>query len=365
MGSIKGAFVALGVLLFVMVPLAGADEGKSLTTPPGQAEAEEALRQGQQGADDGANEAGRQADKAQGAAVSVKYEALDKADEASKTGSAAGNNLIETIHIAASLALATLGGILADPLPDDFTNPSPLGDDGAVESASSPNAAAVASQGLAATMVVAASALGGSLLWLLRRGLMLGFVPALSRIAHHEIYNNDARRLINQMAVENPGLCLNEIVAKTGYSRNAVSYHLFVLEKEQEIVSIKDGKYRRYFPRGGKYVNGAKNVVSALRNTTTLQMAQHVYATPGTIQRELCKLLGTTASAACWHAKRLEQLSVIRKERVANTVQYFPGEASRKYDLSEFGLRSPEVASAPAAEAPPMVSVAPMPTPLP
>jgi predicted transcriptional regulator len=229
------------------------------------------------------------------------------------------------------------------------------GDDEATFTAESTTAVPVDGTAVAGyAMVVVAGAVGGALLWwtVLQRSFVLGVLPLLSRISHSEIYTNDARRLIAQIATQNPGLCLNEIVARTGYSRNAVSYHLFVLEKEAEIVSIKDGKYRRYFPRGGKYVNGAKNVVSALRNETTLKMAQHIVANPGTIQRDLCQLLGTTASAACWHAKRLEQLGVIRKQRVANTVKYFPGEALDKHDYSDFGLATARAEPAPVAPLP-------------
>ena len=186
--------------------------------------------------------------------------------------------------------------------------------------------------------VAASTTAGLGIAFLVRRLVSLGLLPLLSRIAHTEIYENDARRTIHQLIVTEPGLCLNELVGRTGYSRNAVSYHLFVLEKEEEIVSVKDGKYRRYFLRNGKYVNGAKNVVAALRNETTLKLAQTVAQRPGTIQRDICIELGATPSAACWHAKRLLDLGIIRKERVANTVRYFPGEALVKYDLSDFGL---------------------------
>lgn len=200
-------------------------------------------------------------------------------------------------------------------------------------------AAVAGEQDAGSILLIAAS--GGALFLLatlLRRLAALGLIPLLSRISHDEIYNNDARRTINELVVAEPGLCLNDIVARLGYSRNAVSYHLFVLEKEEALVSLKDGKYRRYFTRNGKYVNGAKNVVAALRNETTLAMAKAVLARPGAIQRDLCVELGATPSAACWHAKRLLDLGVIRKERYANTVRYYPGDCLNKYDLSEFGL---------------------------
>lgn len=201
----------------------------------------------------------------------------------------------------------------------------------------------VASQNPWVAIVVFATGVGlvAGVVWLLRRLLPFGLGPLLSRITKDELYENDARRLVADLVSENPGMSLHELVARTDYSRNAVSYHLFVLEKEDQITSVKDGKYRRYFPRDGKYVNGAKKVVSVLMNDVSRKIAQFVHDQPGSIQREVCDGLGTTPSATCWHAKRLESQGVIRKERDGNMVRYFPGPALEKYDLADFGLPSP------------------------
>jgi DNA-binding transcriptional ArsR family regulator len=338
MGSLTGVSVLSGVLLVVMVAPLGASDPR-LLTDPGVQDAQALVDEERDAADQGVTDAQRQAQEAQGTAGRLQ-ERADRAARSSLDGleaallalagqaQRAGEQGLET---AVCFAFACGGG---------SSDASQHYGPGGLSSQSSTIVPVGAGPAVGLAIVVAAGAVGGALLWftVLQRGVVFGALPLLSRIAHSEIYTNDARRLIAQIASENPGLCLNEIVTRTGYSRNAVSYHLFVLEKEDELVSIKDGKYRRYFPRGGKYVNGAKQVVSVLRNETTLKMAQHIVSNPGAIQRELCQLLGTTASAACWHAKRLEQLGVIRKERVANTVQYFPGDELGRHDYSEFGL---------------------------
>lgn len=317
-------------------------EPETLTDPPGYSTVSKAAGEGQAQVDQGASEANQKADSARQAATETKYRALETAGTAAAGAQGQAASMLGTAQDLLGHALRNfadlVGGLLGEGGVDALKT-TPTGT--ASVSASSAGVAPMSDPGLlGVALVVAAGAVGGALLWVtvLQRAVMMGLVPLLSRIAHSEIYLNDARRLISELAAANPGLCLNEIVAKTGYSRNAVSYHLFVLEKEEELVSVKDGKYRRYFPRGGKYVNGAKNVVSVLKNDQTLKMAQRIVAQPGTIQRELCRNLGMTASAACWHARRLEELGVIRKQRVANTVQYYPGEAVGKYDLSEFGL---------------------------
>jgi predicted transcriptional regulator len=234
------------------------------------------------------------------------------------------------------------------PIPVSMTG-GPPASSGAGFRAESSEYALVRPSITAPLMWVTASVSGLVVLLVAARKLIgFGAIPLLSRIAHSDIYNNDARRTIHELVVGEPGQCLNELVGRTGYSRNAVSYHLFVLEKEEEIVSVKDGKYRRYFTRNGKYVNGAKNVVAALRNETTLKLAKVVMERPGAIQRDLCVELGATPSATCWHAKRLLDLGVIRKERVANTVKYYPGEAMSKYDLSDMGLPRLDLLPAPA-----------------
>jgi len=337
MGSRTGLFVLFGVLLVVTVaPLCAA--GPRLLTDPGADSAKDMAEDGQRNAQDRAAGAQNQVGQAQATAEQAAQDGTAAADGALVQAKTALSALVtEAQRVADRVGAQVLCMVFlcsSNEMHDEDWGPR------SVSSQSSTIAPVEGGLGFGIALVVAASAVGGALVWLtiLQRGVIVGALPLLSRIAHSEIYTNDARRLIAQIASENPGLCLNDIVSRTGYSRNAVSYHLFVLEKEEELISVKDGKYRRYFPRGGKYVNGAKQVVSVLRNDTTLKMAQHIVTNPGTIQRELCQVLGTTASAACWHAKRLEQLGVIRKERVANTVRYFPGDELGRHDYSEFGL---------------------------
>jgi predicted transcriptional regulator len=266
-----------------------------------------------------------QAQQTQTFAIGVAAIALAAAEE--------GLRLAQEFIIGASLAL------------ENLARPAPPPQDEAGFRSQSTDYALVRPSITAPLVWVTASVSGLVVLLLAARKLLgLGALPLLSRIAHSDIYNNDARRTIHELVTGEPGQCLNDLVAHTGYSRNAVSYHLFVLEKEEEVVSVKDGKYRRYFARNGKYVNGAKNVVAALRNETTLKLAQVVLERPGAIQRDLCVELGATPSATCWHAKRLLDLGVIRKERVANTVKYYPGDALSRYDLSDMGLRRLEPA---------------------
>lgn len=356
----RGVCIAVGVLLVLTAPLVGADAPQELSLAPdaglapdadqAQQEVQKQLDDAAQDAQDASREVYRTPSNAKDAIGSAKRTVLRAVSDLVGTVGETKDALAQTVDRAQSTLTRLVSNVahllskLLDPGTPFGVGASRSLSQGPVQ-AQSVSADSVQSPVAASfVMVVAASAAGGLLLWatVLHRVVMFSLVPLLSRIAHSEIYTNEARRLIAEHALQSPGVCLNEIVTKTGYSRNAVSYHLFVLEKEGEVVSIKDGKYRRYFPRSGKYVNGAKNVVSVLRNATTLRMAQHVAAHPGTIQRELCGLLGTSASAACWHAKRLEELHVIRKERVANTVQYFPGDALAKYDLAEFGLPRPD-----------------------
>ncbi|MBI2078179.1 MAG: hypothetical protein HYT80_07400 [Euryarchaeota archaeon] len=333
--------LALLVLLVLTVPSGVATDEPGAVVSDAKEKAEAARSTAER-------EAGQKKDEAVGAASDAQEEATAEADSAAYT---VGEKVFEAYDLV--IAVGTVATDLALGLVRDATSTAcpytcpltsildPAPDAPSMEGGRSVSSskALFSESGDDALLWVAASTTAGlGVAFLLRRLVSIGLLPFLSRIAHHEIYENDARRTIHELIVTEPGLCLNELVSRTGYSRNAVSYHLFVLEKEEEIVSVKDGKYRRYFLRNGKYVNGAKNVVAALRNETTLKLARTVVGRPGAIQRDICIELGATPSAACWHAKRLLDLGVIRKERVANTVRYFPGEALHKYDLSDFGL---------------------------
>lgn len=342
-----GLLPALAVLLVLMAAMgvqAGNEPPEAPQLPlPGEDPADDVENAGNEGVEDAQEEVDNAQSNVQEALDSlpkVNTDAVPGRDDV-QDGQGLLTSLLTTVQSVGHDAVAKIRNLMIDNgiITDPEAAP-PLGGGATVASKATEVAPAEATPAAGIALIVAAGAAGGALLWWVvgPRMLAYGLVPMLSRIAKSELYTNDARRLVSELVRSNPGLSLNEVVSNTGYSRNAVSYHLFVLEKEDELVSIKDGKYRRYFPRNGKYVNGAKNVVSVLRNETTLQMAREVFSRPGTIQRELCKELGTTASAACWHAKRLVDLGVVRKERVANTVRYYPGPAAQKYDLSDFGL---------------------------
>ncbi|MBW3583624.1 MAG: winged helix-turn-helix transcriptional regulator [Euryarchaeota archaeon] len=180
----------------------------------------------------------------------------------------------------------------------------------------------------------------------LRRLIGLGGIALLSRIPSKDIMKNETRAGVFEIVENDPGVSLNEIVDRLGISRNAVAYHLAVFEQEKSIVSIKDGKYRRYFINGGKFANGAKVVVSAIRNDITRNVARYILTNPGVIQKDVCSAVGTSPSATNWHIGRLEKVGLVEKQKVANTVQYQPGPSLTKYDLSDFGLEAPAIASA-------------------
>ncbi len=188
--------------------------------------------------------------------------------------------------------------------------------------------------------MILASGLGLALAGMaaLRRLLGLGGVALLSRIPSSQIMKNGTRNAIFQIVRSDPGVSLNEIVERVGLSRNAVAYHLAVFESEKLMTSVKDGKYRRYFLNGGRYVNGAKDVVAAIKNDTTLDVIRYIAQNPGTIQKEVCNAVGTSPSATSWHIRRLERVGLVEKQRVANMVKYSPGPNLARYDLSEFGL---------------------------
>lgn len=336
--------IALIVLLagIALAPLVGASDVQEAV--------DGTAAEAQRSAQDAQSEAERKAEEA-------RLEAEEHAQEAAATTEgqvANAQNLANTVLATGLAAAQDLKEAAEDFIGDNIpkligtfgSKPAATGGGFRSESASYE----IARTSITAPLMWITASVSGFVVLLIAARKLIGFgaLPLLSRIAHSDIYNNDARRTIHELVVGEPGQCLNELVSRTGYSRNAVSYHLFVLEKEEEIVSVKDGKYRRYFTRNGKYVNGAKNVVAALRNDTTLKLAKVVMERPGSIQRDLCVELGATPSATCWHAKRLLDLGVIRKERVSNTVKYYPGEAMSKYDLSDMGLPRLDLGSAPA-----------------
>lgn len=58
---------------------------------------------------------------------------------------------------------------------------------------------------------------------------------------------DEPRKKLLKIIEDEPGLHFRAIQRKTDFSIGQLEYHLYKMEKEEEIITKKDGRYKRYF----------------------------------------------------------------------------------------------------------------------
>lgn len=240
--------------------------------------------------------------------------------------------------------LTALGGIPAVDL-DGLTSGIPLGplapahDTGvappapvAVASVAPPAAPAeaapaalAASVSVVALAAATAAAPAASFGWERLKRLVV-LAALYTRIAKENLLDHGSRERLLAAIRDTPGLPVTDLAARTGVPRNTATYHLRRLEREGLVTSSRSGRVRVWFVPGTGATRAEAPAYAALRHQTTRAIAMEVAAAPGVDQQALCQRFGLAPSLAHWHADRLVECGLVRKERDGRRVRYYPTE---------------------------------------
>ncbi len=161
-------------------------------------------------------------------------------------------------------------------------------------------------------------------------------VAGYARVQGRAVLEHPGRQQVYEAVRSHPGISMVELSELVGFGGSTLNYHLRVLEKNQLLISIKDGRYVRFFDQqSGLYSNGRKQVVAALRNKTTSAIAKHIVEHPGVPQCDVAAEFGIAASTVNWHVKRLTDAGLVEKRRDRHFTRYFLGEAWSRLPAEE------------------------------
>jgi DNA-binding transcriptional ArsR family regulator len=193
--------------------------------------------------------------------------------------------------------------------------------------------------------VAAAAGLGALLLaigaWILGNakavgGLGGGLLAGYARVQGQEVLEHPGRQEVYERVKAAPGINFVQLSEQVAFGSSTLNYHLRVLEKNEYITSVKDGRYLRFFDRqAGTYSGSRKTQVSALRNTTTAAMARHIRDHPGVAQCDLAAAFGVTASTVNWHMTRLTGAGLVDRQRDAHYTRYYLSQGWSQLPTSE------------------------------
>jgi DNA-binding transcriptional ArsR family regulator len=151
-------------------------------------------------------------------------------------------------------------------------------------------------------------------------------LPLFSRIAN-PMANGSIRGEILEFIRANPGEHMSKIKRRFNLSTSSAVHHLSILERSGNILSHKDGKFKRYFANENGYrssIDGEyKAIFSVLKNENSRLIAMHLLSNPHSTLSEVSMVTGLNPSTVHWHAERLESVKIISKSKDGKNVRYF------------------------------------------
>ncbi|MDX1611585.1 MAG: winged helix-turn-helix transcriptional regulator [Candidatus Thermoplasmatota archaeon] len=132
-----------------------------------------------------------------------------------------------------------------------------------------------------------------------------------ARIEGRELLQHEAREEILDHLKREPGLSFQEIQDRIGLAPGTTKWHLEKLSKSSFIASTKDGRHRRYYPRGMD--KAEVRAVVALKDPSRLALARMVLRNPGINQGDLARATGLAQSTVSHHLDRLIEDGMVRK----------------------------------------------------
>jgi predicted transcriptional regulator len=147
--------------------------------------------------------------------------------------------------------------------------------------------------------------------------LLMFIVPLFSRLKREEVMDHETRGMIRGYIIANPGDHFNSIKASLKLKNGTLAHHIHILERERIVKSVKDGKYRRFFPMGMRIADRAfptkiEKLILAI-----------VKETPGVTQKDIAGQLGISQPTISYHITKLRKSKRLRIEKHGMSMKHF------------------------------------------
>lgn len=153
-------------------------------------------------------------------------------------------------------------------------------------------------------------------------------VAGYARVQGEEILEHPGRLEVYERVKADPGMHFQDIAQRVDFGASTLNYHLRVLERNEYVTRVKDGRYVRFFDaKSGAYSRDRKQAASTLRNATTAAIASYIVQHPGVVQRDLAKEFRIAPSTVSWHVDRLRKEGLVDKQRDQHFTRYYMGDA--------------------------------------
>ena len=147
--------------------------------------------------------------------------------------------------------------------------------------------------------------------------LLMFIVPLFSRLKREEVLDHETRGMIRGYVIANPGDHFNSIKASLKLKNGTLAHHIHILERERIIKSVKDGKYRRFFPMGMRIAD------RAFPTKIEKLILDIVKETPGVTQKDIASQLGISQPTISYHITKLRKAKRLRTEKHGMSLRHF------------------------------------------
>jgi predicted transcriptional regulator len=135
-----------------------------------------------------------------------------------------------------------------------------------------------------------------------------------------QIEDSNKVRILNFIKA-NPGTHLRKIKQDLNLAMGVIQYHLYRLEREQIIVSVRHGLYKRFYAEKSLRLED-RDILNLLSQETERDIVLYLIKNPLATQKELSEFAKISPSSISWHMKRLSQTGVVTSRRENGAAYY-------------------------------------------
>jgi len=137
---------------------------------------------------------------------------------------------------------------------------------------------------------------------------------------------------IAECVERNPGIHFNELVRSVSLATGQVQYHMYSLIEDGVVDGTELYGRKHYYPDG--YPEEERGAVALLRRETAREIVVHLIENGESHPDEIAESLGIARSTLEWHLGRLEEQSLVEKERGPdNRVTVSPVDEGRTVEM--------------------------------
>lgn len=143
-----------------------------------------------------------------------------------------------------------------------------------------------------------------------------------ARIEGEAVLEHATREAMLRLIQRDPGLSLQEIVARVRLARGPTQWHLDKLERNGYVARVRHGGESLFFPRS--MPRGQAQAMAALRHPSRRGLLGLAARRPGVRPSEAARELGLQPPTIRHHARELLSLGLLAQHGEGNAVQYLP-----------------------------------------